>query len=512
MVDDNDDIDAAAIQSLVEIAQLNPTQARNALKHYGNSLENACNAFFNGSLQFTENDAIKLPDDIDIVDGEEEEEEDDDLVMIDGDGTDRRTRRGNENRRSQQQEQEQTRHENATNQQQQQQQLVPLLPVRAVFGLLSVAVKITSTILSKILPSNVLSSLSRAFRAHRLNQRYLAASARGRGAVGPTRGDPIEAAKEFRRTFMNENDGNCLINFVELSHSDALRMAKSEYKLCFVYLHSPIHDDALGFCKDVLNDPNVASFVNEKFVAWGGDVSNSDALLLALGVSPSSFPYCALLNSSGSRVSLVVSVEGYCDSDELLEVLEKSIEDASGSMIEARSRNEAAENDRLLREEQDAAFRASLAADAAKEAKRVQEMEEEEARLKEAENERLENERIESENRRKEEERAMALKNRREEKAARLKPEPEMSVTENVTKIAFRMADGSRVERRFASRESTLNDVYDFVDTLECVSETKYSLVSNFPRKVFHRTDELLIEVSELSSNGAMLFVQSEEQ
>ena len=71
--------------------------------------------------------------------------------------------------------------------------------------------------------------------------------------------------------------------------------------------------------------------------------------------------------------------------------MEKSIEDASGSMSEARSRNEAAENDRLLREEQDAAFRASLAADAAKEAKRVQEMEEEEARLKEAENERLEN-------------------------------------------------------------------------------------------------------------------------
>ena len=202
MVDDNDDIDAAAIQSLVEIAQLNPTQARNALKHYGNFLENACNAFFNGSLQFTENGAIKLPDDIDIVDGEEEEEEDDDLVMIDGDRTDRRTRRGNENRRSQQQEQEQTRHENATNQQQQQ-QLVPLLPVRAVFGLLSVAVKITSTILSKILPSNVLSSLSRAFRAHRLNQRYLAASARGRGAE-EGRLDRREATRSKRRKSFEE--------------------------------------------------------------------------------------------------------------------------------------------------------------------------------------------------------------------------------------------------------------------------------------------------------------------
>jgi len=141
----------------------------------------------------------------------------------------------------------------------------------------------------------------------------------------------------------------------------------------------------------------------------------------------------------------------------------------------------------------------------------LREMEEEEARVKEAENKRLESERLESENRRKEEERAIALKNRREEKALRLKPEPEMSVTESVTKIAFRMADGSRVERRFASRESTLNDVYDFVDTLESVSETKYSLVSNFPRKVFHRSDELLSDVTELPSNGAMLFVQSEE-
>ena len=56
MVDDDDA--AAAIQTLVEIAQLNPTQARNALKHYGNSLENAVNAFFNGSLHFTETDGI----------------------------------------------------------------------------------------------------------------------------------------------------------------------------------------------------------------------------------------------------------------------------------------------------------------------------------------------------------------------------------------------------------------------------------------------------------------------
>ena len=162
MVDDDDA--AAAIQTLVEIAQLNPTQARNALKHYGNSLENAVNAFFNGSLHFTETDGIRLPDDDndddddddddDIIDREEEEE---DLVMIDRDGHDRR-RSGNVNRRGHQQQEERRRSDTIN----QQQQLVPLLPVRAVFGLLSAAVKITNAILSKILPANFVASVSRA--------------------------------------------------------------------------------------------------------------------------------------------------------------------------------------------------------------------------------------------------------------------------------------------------------------------------------------------------------------
>ena len=76
MVDDDDA--AAAIQTLVEIAQLNPTQARNALKHYGNSLENAVNAFFNGSLHFTETDGIRLPDDDNDDDDDDDDDNDDD--------------------------------------------------------------------------------------------------------------------------------------------------------------------------------------------------------------------------------------------------------------------------------------------------------------------------------------------------------------------------------------------------------------------------------------------------
>jgi len=484
------------IQTLTEIAQITEEQALLAIKHYQYSLENAVNAALNGNLRFTldretgEERIERIGDDQDLDQDQEDDDDDDDddFVMIDN---------------SEQ-------HLHSTNQQEQVDQNI--LPVRVMFGIFRLAITITGKIITKIVPANILTSLARAFRTHRLNQRYLSAASTNRArSTSTTTSDPIEAAKEFRRNFKEENAGSCLINFVELSHSDALQMAKSEYKLCFVYLHSPRHDDARDFCKDVLNFPEVARFVNEKFIAWGGDVSTSDALLLAVGISPSSFPYCALLSSLGSRVSLVVSVEGYCDSDELLEVLEKSIEDASVSMTEARTRNEVAETDRLLREEQDAAFKASLAADAAKEAERLLKISAEEELLKEIENRRVENERIENENKRKEEERELALKNRRAEKVKNLKPEPDSTITVGVTKIAFRMADGSRIERRFVTKETTLIDVFDFVDTIESVCETKYSLVSNFPRKVFHRTNETLVDVPELASSAAMLFIQSEE-
>ena len=49
----------------------------------------------------------------------------------------------------------------------------------------------------------------------------------------------------------------------------------------------------------------------------------------------------------------------------------------------------------------------------------------------------------------------------------------------------MRLPDGSRKERRFRTAD-TIGDIFDFIDTWDGVGE-KYSLVSNFPRRVFSR-------------------------
>lgn len=50
--------------------------------------------------------------------------------------------------------------------------------------------------------------------------------------------------------------------------------------------------------------------------------------------------------------------------------------------------------------------------------------------------------------------------------------------------VLVRFPTGERKERRFCS-SATIQSLYDYVDSLECLKAEKYCLVSNFPRVVF---------------------------
>ena len=62
-------------------------------------------------------------------------------------------------------------------------------------------------------------------------------------------------------------------------------------------------------------------------------------------------------------------------------------------------------------------------------------------------------------------------------------------VRRGVCKVLVRFPDGSRQQRRFLG-DDVVEDLYTWVDTLEEHTGLHYSLVSNFPRKVFSRTDD----------------------
>jgi FAS-associated factor 2 len=204
-------------------------------------------------------------------------------------------------------------------------------------------------------------------------------------ATGGELDDPIESASKFKR-MMRKDFGDSLPDFLELSHAAALRVASEEGKMLFVYLHSPEHPDCRAFCRDVLSHPAVTDVVNNSCVAWGGDVTKTDAHRLASRLNPSTFPYVALMTSAGGGSGvLALAIEGAVEPGDLARLLAETAETHGVEMLGERMEREERETERRIRDEQDAAYRAALEADAQREreaASRAAAEEEEAARAR----------------------------------------------------------------------------------------------------------------------------------
>lgn len=73
--------------------------------------------------------------------------------------------------------------------------------------------------------------------------------------------------------------------------------------------------------------------------------------------------------------------------------------------------------------------------------------------------------------------------------------------------VAFRLPNGERRERRFKST-TKLRALFDYVESVGTVGTENFSLVSNFPRKVYGNDNlEVTIEEAGLHPSSS-LFVQ----
>ncbi|KAL0326926.1 UNVERIFIED_CONTAM: Plant UBX domain-containing protein 10 [Sesamum angustifolium] len=264
----------------------------------------------------------------------------------------------------------------------------------------------------------------------------------------------------------------------------------------------------------------------------------------------SRFPFCAVVMAATNQgMALLQQAEGPKSPEELLTLLQKVLEESAPVLVSARIEAEERRNNRRLREEQDAAYRAALEADQARERQRIEEQERLEREAAEAERKRKEEEEARERAAREAAEREAALAKIREEKALSLGAEPEKGpdVTQQLNMndgLAWRLdvekgEDWVCVERnqevvgnkccvslgvkelvgwsgrtnpdvyefsnnlggassqilvRFPSGErkgrrfhctATLRSLYDYVDSLGSLEVDGYSLVSNFPRTVY---------------------------
>ncbi|KAF6153667.1 hypothetical protein GIB67_000900 [Kingdonia uniflora] len=286
-------------------------------------------------------------------------------------------------------------------------------------------------------------------------------------------------------TSFEKDFGRSRPNFVTEGFMDALQMSRQEFKLLFVYLHSPDHPDTPLFCERSLCSEVMVAFINENFVSWGGSIRASEGFKMSNSLKASRFPFCAVVMAAANqRVALLQQIEGPTSPEQMLTVLQRVVEESNPVLISARLEAEERRTNVLLREEQDVAYQAALEADQARERQRKEEQERLGREAAEAEKKRKEEEEAQERSAREAIEKEAALARRRQEKAMSLGDEPEKGP--GVTQVLVRFPSGERKERRFHST-STIQSLYDYVDSLDCLSTEKYSLVSNFPRVIYNQ-------------------------
>ena len=345
--------------------------------------------------------------------------------------------------------------------------------------------------------------------------------------------DPAEAASLFAHRFQQDYVANAedeaeggpsflSPSFEVCSYYEALGRARQRGRFLMCFLHSASRRECRSFCSSVLSSREVASFLNDTFVVWGGEVTESrDAYRLARSLGVTRYPAIAVLTSEsivrdyggggagvlqggfqghggGSGMALVVLSQGEVSAEALTSLLRGVVEESGAMLVAARAEQQERENSRRIREEQERDFAAALEEDRRRDRER-QAVAEEERRAEEEEERRA----------RREEEKRIEVERRRSRGSAGVPLEPG-EAEEGVCVVMVRLPCGTRRQRRF--RESdVVGALYHYVDSLEENTAGAYKLVTNFPRRVFGQEDkELTLKEAGLAPQAA-LFLQSED-
>ncbi|KAJ3188256.1 FAS-associated factor 2 [Gaertneriomyces sp. JEL0708] len=276
--------------------------------------------------------------------------------------------------------------------------------------------------------------------------------------------------REFERTYSVTHP-----DFFQGSYEQALQKTKTELRYMLVYLHSNQQDATPDFCSGVLGSQELVIFLAEReIMVWAADVHTSHGYQTGVTLGATRFPFLALVAPNG--VTVPIDVDGSTSSDRVIASIIDIIDRIDPELASARADRRERELARSIREQQDAAYQASLAADREK-ARRVRE---EQAR---AERERQIAERIAAERERKIERR----KQRRREIIASMEPEPDQKSSSGpLASVLVRLPNGGRAVRRF-KHDDPLQKVYDFVETQDLTpfdDTIDIVLVNTYPRKL----------------------------
>ncbi|GJM98466.1 hypothetical protein PR202_ga15481 [Eleusine coracana subsp. coracana] len=259
------------------------------------------------------------------------------------------------------------------------------------------------------LPVSIMEGLSRSIPRRRSYLSHLQPPPPPQGLPPP----PVFVPEElFFFSALEQRYGERHPFFYGCRFADALRAARREGKLVFVYLHDPDHPYTEPFCRRTLCADVVVQFLDANFVSWGAICDRGEGPGMVASLQPGSFPFCAVVapvsdesiaviqqvrgpcpfpfqscsvlrHRAAHLVCISLQVEGPVSPSELVEILQRTIEEQGAAFRSSvpdeqaalaaalRSSRAAAEEDerrrsaQRLRQEQDAAYLESLRKDQA---------------------------------------------------------------------------------------------------------------------------------------------------
>lgn len=269
--------------------------------------------------------------------------------------------------------------------------------------------------------------------------------------------------------------------FYACQFMEALKIAEDDQKFMFVYLHAPEHPFTPSFCKDTLCSELVVQFLDANFVCWGALANREEGLQMATILRPASFPFCAVIAPApGDSIAVLQQMEGPISPAELVEILQRTMEEKGLAFGSARAKQEEKiRADRRLREEQDAAYLASLQIDKEKERFKNSLSGERVQRPVEAPSNKPNYDKL-----RNSQKQYVQVKEGAINKETQYKEVANRGTNPQATQILIRFPNGERREQSFASTDK-VQSIYRYIDSLGLPGIGNYRLISSFPRKVY---------------------------
>uniref|UniRef100_A0A2N9J1H3 UBX domain-containing protein n=1 Tax=Fagus sylvatica TaxID=28930 RepID=A0A2N9J1H3_FAGSY len=286
----------------------------------------------------------------------------------------------------------------------------------------------------------------------------------------------------FLGSFEEQYGSNNHPFFYACQFTEALKLAEGDHKFMFMYLHAPEHPFTPSFCRDTLCSELVVQFLDANFVSWGALANRGEGLQMATILRPASFPFCAVIAPApGDSIAVLQQMEGPISPAELVEILQRTMEEqglAFGSTARAQQ-EEKVRADRRLREEQDAAYLASLQIDKEKEKLKTLPSGQRVQKPVEAPSNKPNYDKLRNTQKQygQVQEGAITKETQYKEVANRGK-DPQ------ATQILIRFPNGERREHSFASTDK-VQSIYRYIDSLGLPGIGNYKLISSFPRKVY---------------------------